>query len=480
MKTTSTRLRQFGAMTLAMGVGGGWASSAQGFSEDICVPKDGGAVQECAVLPAACLPVGTTSNDCLAAALVEFLAVPGKTGFMRSLVHSDITHLLAQAAGFSADDAYWIAAYDEVPDYGIFEPFDLNGMPVGNGTLRTAQLDGLVRTNIPTGGALFHYVAPRSSPSPIDGLHPQVGNAEIEGLLAHLRTWAMAGSGNSHPLCTGGLTVASDAGDLATGNPCYPAADASVPLRGSFAILGPTAVPFSITTGPQTLVPSSSPPLFSDAFDSLVGGEGGDPTRIANARLGIYLHVLGDRVSHHVCSDKSALSGPTGPESAFRLDMTDPECAQGPHALRHIWEQAVDFNQLTPENKTTNAIVGDVYEELVVFAKRRGVANPQADDGSRKTALYAAILSVMQKTGADVRIRALGALACSYGYAPFPGAPACANVSDAGVDAGVDAGTGGGSPGNSGCAVTTGAHTAVAGFLAGVAMLAALFRRKRR
>jgi hypothetical protein len=108
------------------------APAALAFSEDICFPSGGGAPFTCSPLPAVCQPVGTTSPACLAAALANFVGENeglDNIGAKRSIVHADCVNLLAQAVGFSTDDANWISAYGEVPDYGQFEPTDMTGQP---------------------------------------------------------------------------------------------------------------------------------------------------------------------------------------------------------------------------------------------------------------------------------------------------------------------------------------------------------------
>ena len=58
-----------------------------------------------------------------------------------------MTYLLAQSVGFSATDAYWIAAYDEAADLGSFAPRDNDSQPFGNGAFDTASVTGFVRTD---------------------------------------------------------------------------------------------------------------------------------------------------------------------------------------------------------------------------------------------------------------------------------------------------------------------------------------------
>src|SRR5580658_3116781 len=87
------------------------APVAFGFAEDICFPPGGGPPFNCLPLPAVCEPVGSASPLCLAAAAVEFGVEDDVGPYLsseRSIVHADCVNLLAQAVGFSTDDANWI------------------------------------------------------------------------------------------------------------------------------------------------------------------------------------------------------------------------------------------------------------------------------------------------------------------------------------------------------------------------------------
>src|SRR5262249_36790632 len=160
------------------------AAPARAFTEDVCYPSGGGIV-ECTPLPAACMPVGTDTPACRTAAAITFVTSNNKYPDARSTVHVDASYILAQAVGFSATDAYWIAAYSEATDRGSFEPRDETGAVVGGGSLATATINGLVRTDFASGGVLIHFSAPRNvaSPAPvagIHGLHPHPTNATTD------------------------------------------------------------------------------------------------------------------------------------------------------------------------------------------------------------------------------------------------------------------------------------------------------------
>ena len=106
------------------------AAPASGFMEDICFSKIPGPPSNCVSIPPECQPTGTETDACRKATANS---VRPQTEGARSTVHADTTHLMAQLIGFSADDAYWIAAYNDMMDYGVFEAHDLQGNVVGGG-----------------------------------------------------------------------------------------------------------------------------------------------------------------------------------------------------------------------------------------------------------------------------------------------------------------------------------------------------------
>lgn len=392
------------------------AGQAFAFAEDVCSPGDGGLAEDCASLPPSC-PLyepmdGGVSAACMADVVAAFA---GQQNPSRSSVHTDATLVLAEAVGFSPADAYWIAAYDEGTDLGSFAPRDLrNTLLVDAGT--TAQLEGLVRGDFAVGGVLFHFHAPRAADGGVDGLHPDVTNASVENTLAHLRAWAWAGTGNSRPDCTAGLTSQVPGGDYATGLSCYvDPSGASAPVRGSLTAIGPVAVPFTFATGEQVVhTTDAGVQVPSSQFDSYLKYQA-----VADARLGIYLHALADRVSHHVCTDASVLSGPK--VFGFREDLNDPQCAQPVHLLRHLYETGVPFAGENPLDMTTPAALGVVYDELVQFASQRGVLLPHARNSAYRSELLNGLTLALQKPNACVRVTAIAKVACARGLQPMPG-----------------------------------------------------------
>ena len=419
---------------LGLALGGLLSSSAAwAFGEDICYPKTANSsglypAVDCLPLPSACNPSATTfSSSCRTAVLNQVAATNANANPGRSTVHSDATYLMAQVVGFLERDAYWISVYDQAIDFGSFTPADINGVAVGSGT---AVLDGLVRNNFNTGGVLFHFLAPRNNglsiPNPnVNGLKPVVSDPN-EVLLANLRGWALSDGGS--PSCAGGLTTPVGANNYATGPACYLGAS----LTGALAAFSTTAVPFNVQhgTGPQIIqartTSSSVTYTYAPAFPTVIDPANNDPALVKDARLAVYLHALADRISHHVCTDKSVLTGPTSSASGknFDVQMTNPDCDQGNHFTRHALETGVTQSLVATENATTVNALNAVFDELVSFARARGLAGTSG----QRDALIADLVAALGTPGAATRVCKLVDVASKYGVTAYPGAASCAGV----------------------------------------------------
>ena len=493
------------------------AGSAHAFTEDVCYLSTGG-VEDCTPLPAACKPAGKQDDPCLAAAALTYAGTTTK-GYLgaRSTIHTDAVYIMAQAVGFPQVDAYWMAAYNEATDLGTFQPLlTTTGQPVkSDGSLTTASVSGLERTDFASGGIFVHYSTPRNpnaaAPVPgIDGLHPNALDDVHEVLLANLRTWAVTGTGNSHPECTMGLTNLSSNNDNATGTTCYSNGGAPGSINASIALLDgenaaqmdASVASFSVPTGLQIVQdPDAGPSMNANSFDQIVGTDpvGNTPTHISDARIGIYIHALGDRTSHHVCLDNGYLFGPEDAGVNWEANMSNPQCGQGLHALRHIWESGVQYSSLDVEDQTTPNYLGNAYDELIQFATARGVLSPKAP---AKKDIVAALSNAISTTGAQARLDQLNQVTCGYGLVAFPGTTPCpstgtdagaadSGTAGSGADAGVTSHVDGGSgekadeddAGNSkgGCTTSpSDASSAAGGFvLLGVGIIGAWIARRR-
>ncbi|HEY5857145.1 MAG TPA: hypothetical protein VIW24_24705 [Aldersonia sp.] len=116
---------------------------------------------------------------------------------------------------------------------------------------------------------------------------------------------------------------------------------------------------------------------------------------------------------------------PDRPE--FRIDLSKPTCDQGTHAVRHEYETGVDFDALDPEDRTTEAALSMVCDELVEFARARGTLGPGATAPTAKSAvLDDGLLPALEVREPVQRLEAVTAVGCRFGVPAFPGSPACA------------------------------------------------------
>ncbi len=391
---------------------------AHGFAEDICYTPGGTPPHNCAPLPPPC-PVDDPNGPlCGLEAFVRYGYTLTQPLGGRSLVHSDSSYIIARSVGFSEQDAYWIGAYDEATDLGTFVPRDVRGAPVPDAAaLTTADISGLVRTHFATGGFLFHFLPTMRGPADPqpDGLRPDVNDPNSEVMLTHVRRWAMAGPGSDAPLCTGGFTNPSAHGDYATGATCYDDPGPAT-INGTYSVVSPIAIPFTNMTGQQVI----SDGVTSSQFDSWVGAPSW------NARIGIYLHALADRISHHVCTDAGTVTAPTPENPEFRIDLNTPTCDQGPHAVRHEYETGVGFAGVATGDQTTEATLSMIYDELVEFARVRGTLDANALAPDAKSALIqGGLLPALQNRNPVERMVAVTQVGCRFGIPPFPGNPDC-------------------------------------------------------
>src|SRR5688572_20157154 len=196
---------------------------ASAFLEDICLPRRAGQEALTWCVRPQCPPAFSVNRAC-PAQIADFAMIePG-----RSMIHADSTYFIAQALGFRADVAYWIAAYDEVTDYGQYLPIDQCGVQASTSNSGapyiSAAFNGFKRTNTNTDGPLDHYIvnfSPNGQGTDVHGAggvqslypfhYPKPGypvriDDTYEKTLANLRQWGMLKTNEPGILCTVGLT----------------------------------------------------------------------------------------------------------------------------------------------------------------------------------------------------------------------------------------------------------------------------------
>jgi len=442
----------------------GRPTPAFAFAEDVCA--EGGTWTVCSLNPC---PPGAGSQGIVCGAISMLTTVVSglvRGDGSRSTIHFDSIYLLAQAAGFSPADAYAVAAYDQAVDTGQFTyrseggTIPVNASDCGGASppaaceLITADISGLDRNNFQDGGTFFHFqTIPNTAPT-INGLAPAISDPASEPFLYYERRWAY-GQG---PLCMAGL--------VGSNNACFVskfrkvsnllgympfATGTTIDTVSWVAVIGEQQVAVNPATG--ALTPASQLGSYVPA------------ALLPLAKLGIYLHSLQDRISHHICVDISTQQGPRGPSLPIPLNVlpntvfgllnsipslqdtlnfllsmnltADPdyimdfdindlvhllstECDQLDHAERHTWETGNDQGSLPPEDQTTQAGLLNALAELQAFAQAQGFPNAQTLSSSQAQQIVDDLIVALEKPIATDRITSLTGVAQQYGWLPLP------------------------------------------------------------
>jgi len=425
-----------------------WPEPSHAFGPDICLLTTG-ELANCTPLPEDC-PAGDESKACLDEIGSASGAVSDGTeevGGKRSMLHMDFTFFVAQFIGYSRNNAYYIAAYDDGTDLGRYIPRDVTGKLLADPEECDAGIDsgkckwitqpmaGLNKVNIATGGVFYHFHAPfnrviPAPPSNIDGMHPNTDDPDVEQFLSHLRRWADTSYGVDL-LCAHGLTDndTNDRWDYAYGQGCYGSKQGeerllvgklNVAAEGAPTESGAISVPYVVRTGAQVLhYTPDGLTIDSTQFNDYVG------KKWKYARIGIYLHAYQDRVSHYHCVDDSYMVGPidgTAAPVAFAEDMSSHQCDQQLHVARHSWEAGVDQSTVPSEDRTMEAGMRGTYDELLSIAVHMGVATDRALDPNQKEAFIQDMLQAMQERDAYKRMMGVAEVGTGkYGLGAMPG-----------------------------------------------------------
>lgn len=390
-------------------------TSAFAFLEDLCLPRrnNQGALSWC-VRPECPL----APNRACPAQTADFATIkPG-----RSMVHHDSTYFIAQALGFRPDVAYWIAAYNEVTDYGQYVPIDQCGVQAANDNAIqnkntqqtapnsgrdyiTAAFNGFVRTNAKTDGPLDHYVvnfSPNGQGTDVHGAggvqslypfyYPRPGypvriDDTYQKTLANFRQWAMLKSDDPGLLCTVGLVDGDQClvGQI-TGN---------VPLIKASA----RGIPIKVAAGKKILNINGNDIDYYEELDAYLKDPAKttgklwldtnpQPVPVQLARMGIYLHVLQDTSSHATYCGDDAPSPPGGHDPGTYMYLTDgnqvklsfgSSCASSPHLASHVQETGTGDDPLPLRDYVA---LNNTLDELIAFgntvALEKGwIVNPE-------------------------------------------------------------------------------------------------------
>ena len=386
--------------------------TAHAFLEDLCLPrnKNQPALNWC-IQPN---KLRKNPNRASVQQTLDFATIkPG-----RSTIHADSTYFIAQALGYRPDVAYWIVAYNENADYGIYQPIDQCGTQASTSNsgknFISAAFNGFVRTNGNTDGPLDHYVvsfSPNGQGTDVHGaggvqalypLHypipgyPEHIDDTYQKTLANLRQWAMIPSNDPGLLCTVGLTASATTcvGGGVTINGTVPLITASsklgIPLEvpaGPKVLDGPMRNSSVTTYTPYTALESYLNDT-SKTTGTLYLAPAPGPVPLQIARIGLYLHVLQDSSSHATYCGDDAPSVPGGRDpgtymvrdSAGNIQLRfGTGCASSPHLAGHVQETGTGDDPLPLRDYVA---LNNTVDELIAFGnavalKNGWIANPE-------------------------------------------------------------------------------------------------------
>lgn len=382
-------------------------STAYAFLEDLCLPrKKGDPVLSYCIQPNR---PNQNPNRANVQQTLDFATIkPG-----RSMIHADSTFFIAQALGYRADVAYWIAAYNENADYGVYQPIDQCGVQASTSNSGanyiSAAFNGFVRTNTKTDGPLDHYVvaySPNKQGTDVHGAggvqalypfhYPQPGyplhiDDTYQKTLANLRQWAMLPTSDPGLLCTVGLTASATTCVTGTISGTVPLIKAST-----------KGIAINVPAGKKVLnFPSSGDDVvYYDQLESFLNDKSKttgtlylsrvpEPVPVQVARIGLYLHVLQDTSSHSTyCGDDGP--APPGGRDPGTYMYTDSDgniklsfgssCASSPHLAGHVQETGTGDAPLPLRDYVA---LNNTVDELIAFGnevalKHEGwIANPE-------------------------------------------------------------------------------------------------------
>lgn len=395
---------------------------AYGFADDLCFDINTGKMFNCVEAHDNCAPP-VTSKVCKTQIAKYTVDSVSTTKYPRSMIHMDATFYIAQAVGIHYDAAHRIAAYDQAIDLGDYVPVDLRGNPIVNPDLCEGNkppaeckyfakpLNALIRTSLGTGGTFFHYGALNNPKhQPVNGLNPLKNDPLIETMITNLRAWIFV----DNFLCTAGLN------GFQVGT-CYLKSNG---MPGQIYGTIPTLehddradVQYKIVIEEQVLHEDEHIKIYASDLSAYVGASEAD-----DVKMGIYLHTLQDRISHHSCLDVATLSSPsTTPGENFVAEYPRVSCHQGIHLLWHTWETGADQSIVPLSNRTIYPSLDLTYDELLLYAENKGMARHHAHDKNYKKAVLDAIAAALQHPYPEKRISALTQSMDDFGFKRLPG-----------------------------------------------------------
>ncbi|MCH9756962.1 MAG: hypothetical protein K0U37_07220 [Gammaproteobacteria bacterium] len=419
-----------------------------GFGVDICFNKANAKeplIKNCLNLGEECRTSHLSHKQALSCRLkalytgVSGLATKNKIAGARSLLHSDATYFMAQLIGFDAWQAYQMMIYSEATDQTQYTAFNQKGLQILTDAeskkcrdnwhdaarkclLITPEVKGVSKFSFQTGGMLLHLHARFSAdgkslpiPSfPTDYFSPT--NQPYENLLTNFRAWVF---NERHDACAAGITQIMSLPD-AIHSPCQ---QSQYTLRSpmSFFSLGLAKLTIPFVTQLGTLIiekpesNSTSTPVLANnkSFQTYI-----TPHEVAFAKMGIFVHALADRYSHHMCIDSSYFYQKSNDN--YTSIYSSLYCGQGSHFLWHVWEQGTNQtnHNLGIEHQTMKPALEAVYDQLLAYAQYKNIAiNPTLD----KQAIIDDLILVLQTFDPLERLQKMVALMEKNKLLPLPG-----------------------------------------------------------
>ncbi len=359
------------------------SSTTWGFSEDICYYYKNPTDKTGPINPApfncwdlqcrdgATSQAPNTASSCVVTGLARYADATFGGFHARNSIHFDITWLSARLHGMKEQDALKLAMFTEATDLGSYQHYDYQGFPMTGAV--SDNINGVVRTNLATNGFWLHFVPWKKANGSTQNSSeltytPNTGSASPypaqEVPLAHLRAWAF---GLQKDLCEFGMTDTQEAiGNCLKSNTLY----YDLPI-----LAGPNNV-VDIRIQPkeqpmllgwqrinQTTADCDTRDCYNRDYASVKAG--------TIEALGIYLHAMGDRISHHYCSDESYISniwtGEGTPKTPADYYLFYPDiCGTAAHVSLHYPETG----QAALPERSRDA-VNYAYQEIAAWMAGR-------------------------------------------------------------------------------------------------------------
>lgn len=290
--------------------------------------------------------------------------------------------------------------------------------------LTTPMVNGLSRFNATSGGMWLHLHARYSHdgqnlpdlPFPVDYLSPEY--AQTEKLLNDFHAWVFD---EKSAMCVYGITQNDNAN-------C--ALDTSIinsPVNLGLLGFDKVTVPFMTALGTFMVNETNQTgqaPVYAvnESLQSYIS-----PQDVAYAKMGMFVHSLGDRYSHHMCSDRSYFF--QNADSEYLTVFDTLYCAQGSHFLWHAWEQGTSQTNtnLDPKFQTMRPALEAVYEQLIAYAQHQGITVQTMYDRDKMIDQLITVLGIYDPTE---RLAQMVQLMEVYQVLPLPGHGSVTNLSN--------------------------------------------------